>query len=203
PRFADAVFHHACGLRPALKAEPVIEWLRASARTFAPVLRDDLRAAPCLVLDLSASSLLVSGDERENTEPKLTARIFGAMTEAGVEIGVGRYDEARMLYTSPLFASGGAWAGERRTVHLGIDLFTEAGSPVFAPIEGEVYAFAHNPAPLDYGHVIILKHLTPDGHAFYTLYGHLSAEPLEGLRVGTPLAKAEKIPTLRSPAANA
>jgi 4-aminobutyrate aminotransferase-like enzyme len=180
----------------------VIEWLRASARTFAPVLRDDLRAAPCLVLDLSAGSLLVSGDERENAEPKLTARIFGAMSEAGVRIGVGRYDEARMLYTSPLFASGGAWTGERRTVHLGIDLFTEAGSPVFAPIEGEVYAFAHNPAPLDYGHVIILKHRTPDGHAFYTLYGHLSAESLEGLTAGDPITKGEKIASLGGPGEN-
>src|SRR5262249_622487 len=100
PRFAEAVFRHACALPPAPTAGPIIEWLRANARTFASVLRDDLRAAPCLVLDLSVSSLLVSGDERENTEPKLTGRIFGAMAEAGVGIGVGRYDEARLLYTS-------------------------------------------------------------------------------------------------------
>ncbi|HZF39302.1 MAG TPA: aminotransferase class III-fold pyridoxal phosphate-dependent enzyme, partial [Blastocatellia bacterium] len=202
PRFAEAVFRHACDLPPAPGAEPVIEWLRASAPTFASVLRDDLRSAPCLVLDFSVSSLLVSGDERENTEPRLSERIFGAMAESGVEIGVGRHDEAGMLYTSPLFASGVASTGERRTVHLGIDLFTEAGSPVFAPIEGEVYAFAHNPAPLDYGHVIILKHRMPGGHAFHTLYGHLSAESFEGLSVGSPVAKGEKIASLGSPGEN-
>src|SRR5215813_11301866 len=144
PRFANAVFRHACGLPPAPNAESVVEWLRANARTFASVLRDDLRVAPCLVLDLSVSSLLVSGDERENTEPRLTERIFGAMADAGVEIGVGRYDEARMLYSSPLFASGAALSDERRAVHLGIDLFTEAGAPVIAPLEGEVFAFAYN-----------------------------------------------------------
>src|SRR5499426_3908471 len=88
PRFAEAVFRHACEAPPHPLAGPVIEWLRDNARTFASVLRDDLRAAPCLVLDLSVSSLLVSGDERENTEPKLTERIFGAMAEAGVGIGV-------------------------------------------------------------------------------------------------------------------
>src|SRR5262249_53877400 len=93
PRFAEAVFRHACGLHPAPQSEPIIEWLRANARSFAPVLREDLRSALCLVLDLSVSSLLVSGDERENIEPKLTARIFGAMAEAGVGVGVGRYDE--------------------------------------------------------------------------------------------------------------
>src|SRR5215470_7924259 len=202
PRFAEAVFRHACALPPAPTAGPVIEWLRGNARTFASVLRDDLRAAPCLVLDLSVSSLLVSGDERENTEPKLTERIFGAMAEAGVGIGVGRYDEARLLYTSPLFSPGVALTGERRAVHLGIDLFTEAGAPVFAPIEGEVYAFAYNPAPLDYGHVIILKHRTSGGHTFYTLYGHLSAESLEGLSAGGPVAKGEKIASLGLPGEN-
>src|SRR5262245_20809439 len=202
PRFAEAIFRHACELPPAPNSEPVIEWLRANARTFASVLRDDLRAAHCLVLDLSVSSSLVSGDERENTEPRLTKRIFGAMAEGGVGIGVGRYDEARMLYTSPLFASGGDLTGERRAVHLGIDLFTEAGAPVFAPIEGEVYAFAYNPAPLDYGHVIILKHRTSGGHEFYTLYGHLSADSLEGLSVGSPVAKGEMIGSVGAPGEN-
>src|SRR5262249_8537543 len=103
-RFADAVFRHACGLTPSSNAGHVIEWLRVNARTFASVLRDDLRDAPCLVLDLSVGSPFVGGDERENSEPKLTERVLGAMAAAGVKIGVGRYDEARLLYTSPLFA---------------------------------------------------------------------------------------------------
>jgi len=201
PRFAEAVFRHACGLPSS--SNVVIEWLRANARTFASVLSDDLRVAPCLVLDLSVGSPLVSGDERENAEPKLTERIFGAMAAAGAKIGVGRYDEARLLYTSPLFASGGALTDEQRVVHLGVDLFTEAGAPVFAPIEGEVHAFAFNAAPLDYGHVIILKHRTSDGHTFYTLYGHLSAESFEGLSAGNPVAKGEKIATIGSPSENA
>jgi 4-aminobutyrate aminotransferase-like enzyme/Ser/Thr protein kinase RdoA (MazF antagonist) len=201
-RFAEAVFRQACGLPPTPNAEPAIKWMRANARTFAPVLREDLRAAPCLVLDLSVGSPLVSGDERENAEPKLTERIFGAIAEASVRIGVGRYDEARMLYNTPAFASGGDLTGERRAVHLGVDLFTETGAPVFAPLEGEVHAFAYNPAPLDYGHVIILKHQTPASHTFYTLYGHLSAESLEGLSVGRPIAKGEKIASLGSPSEN-
>jgi 4-aminobutyrate aminotransferase-like enzyme/Ser/Thr protein kinase RdoA (MazF antagonist) len=205
PRFAEAVFRHACGLPPGPpmpEADSVIEWLSSNTRDFASVMREDLRSAPCLVLDLGVGSLLVSGDERENTEPKLTERIFGAMAEEGVEIGVGRYDEARMLYSSPLFASGGDLTGERRVVHLGIDLFTEAGAPVFAPIEGEIHAFAYNPEPLDYGHVIILEHRTPEGQAFYTLYGHLSAESIIGLSAGKPVAKGEKIASLGSPGEN-
>src|SRR5262249_15651993 len=125
-----------------------------------------------------------------------------AMAAAGVKIGVGRYDEARLLYSSPLFASGGGLTEERRAVHLGIDLFTEAGAPVFAPIDGVVHAFAVNAAPLDYGHVIILKHRASEGHVFYTLYGHLSAEWIEGLSPGKPGAKGEKIASLGSPGEN-
>ncbi len=197
-RFAEAVFRHACGLAPVSNAKPVTEWLRANVRAFTSVLPDDLRAEPCLVLDLSVGSPLVSGDKRENAEPQLTERIFGAMAEAGVKTGVGRYDEARSLYTSPLFDSGGALTDERRTIHLGVDLFVEAGTPIYAPIDSEVHAFAINPAPLDYGHVIILRHRTSDGHTFHTLYGHLSAESLEGLAVGKPVAKGEKIATTGS-----
>ncbi len=202
PSFAEAVFRHACGLGPSSNTERVIEWLHGGAGTFSSVLRDDLRVAPCLVLDLSAGSPLLSGDERENSEPKLTERVFGAMAEAGVEIGVGRYDEARLLYTSPLFTSGGALTDEHRAVHLGVDLFTGAGAPVFAPIEGEVHDFAVNDAPLDYGHVIILRHLTSDGFVFYTLYGHLSAESLKGLSAGKTVSKGAQIATLGSPDEN-
>ncbi|HKQ73022.1 MAG TPA: aminotransferase class III-fold pyridoxal phosphate-dependent enzyme [Blastocatellia bacterium] len=202
PRYAEAVFRHACGLTPSSKAGHVVDWLQNQAQTFTSVLRDDLPVTPCLVLDLSIGSPLISGDERENSEPKLSKRIFDAMAAAGVKIGVGRYDEARLLYASPLFASGGALTDERRVVHLGIDLFTEAGAPVFAPIDGEVHDFAVNAAPLDYGHVIILKHRTSDGHEFYTLYGHLSAESLKGLSAGKPVAKGEKIASLGLPAEN-
>ncbi|MCG3159570.1 MAG: Acetylornithine/succinyldiaminopimelate aminotransferase [Acidobacteria bacterium] len=202
PRFAEAVFRHACGLAPVTNTKPVTEWLRANAQTFASILPDNLRAAPCLVLDLSVGSPLVSGDERENAEPKLTGRIFEAMAAANVKIGAGRYDEARLLYTSPLFASGGALTDEQRAVHLGVDLFVEAGTPIYAPIEGEIHASARNDAPLDYGHVIILKHRTPDNHTFYTLYGHLSAASLEGLSVGRQVAKGEKIATTGSPNEN-
>jgi 4-aminobutyrate aminotransferase-like enzyme len=187
----------------------VTDWLRSNAGAFASVLPDDLRVAPCQVLDLSVASPLVSGDERENTEPKLTSRIFEAMTAAGVKIGVGRYDEARALYTSPLFTSdrqtgrtGGALTDEPRAVHLGIDLFVGSGVQVFAPMDGEVHAFAYNPDPLDYGHLIILKHRTSEGHDFYTLYGHLSADSIEGLSAGAPVAKGARIGAVGRPAEN-
>ena len=44
-------------------------------------------------------------------------------------------------------------------------------------------------AHLDYGGVVILHHETPEGDAFYTLYGHLDPEVSERLKPGDPVAQ--------------
>ncbi|HZS05204.1 MAG TPA: aminotransferase class III-fold pyridoxal phosphate-dependent enzyme [Blastocatellia bacterium] len=200
-RLAEATFRHACGLAPVKSGEAVTGWLRASAQAFAQVLDIDLRAEPCVVFDLSVGSPTISGDERENAEPRLTERLFGLMKEAGVKVGVGRYDEPRLLYTTPAFTAGSPF-DEHRTIHLGIDLFAEAGTPVHAPLAGVAHAFNNNAASLDYGPMIILRHETGDGHEFYTLYGHLSEQSLEGLSAGRPVARGERIATIGTPPAN-
>ncbi len=105
PRFAEAVFREAAGLVPIPHSEEITDWIKVNADSFASVLETDLRTESNLVIDLSISSPLINGDANENAEPKLTRRIFAAMAEAGVSVGVGRYDEARLLYTSPLFAN--------------------------------------------------------------------------------------------------
>ncbi len=200
-RLATAVFRHACGLRPYASSESVVKWLQKNSRSFAPVLDVDLRDEPCLVFDLSIGSPLISGDERENAEPGLTERLFGLMKAANVRVGVGRYDEARLLYTTPGFNVQGPF-DERRTIHLGVDLFAEAGCPVYAPLAGVIHSFANNAVPLDYGPNIILEHRTDDGEIFFTLYGHLSIESLEGLYDGKPVARRERFARIGSPPTN-
>jgi 4-aminobutyrate aminotransferase-like enzyme/Ser/Thr protein kinase RdoA (MazF antagonist) len=196
---AEAVLRDACGLVPVPARARVIEWLRTTRS--APVLGVDLRREPSIVLDLSAGSPLIAGDARQNEEPALTARVFGAMREAGVRVAIGRYDEPRLLYTAAFFA-GPAPDAERRTLHIGLDLFADAGTPVYAPLDGVVHAFADNHAPQDYGPVIILRHETGDGTPFFTLYGHLSRTSLDGLVVGRRVAAGERIATLGTPAEN-
>ena len=201
-RLAEAVLRDACGLPPVPASERVTAWLRSGAAGFAPVLDADLRTEPCVVLDLSVGSPLVSGDARENAEPRLTERVFGLMREAGVRVAVGRWDEPRLLYTSPLFATGDGPEEERRTIHLGLDLFAAVGTPVHAPLPGVVHAFADNRAPLDYGPVIVLRHETGDGAEFFTLYGHLSRESLAGLEVGRRVARGERFASIGAPHEN-
>lgn len=199
---AEAVFRDACGLEASASSARVRKWLRTHQRSFASVLDVDLRTEPCTVLDLSIGSPLISGDERENAEPALTGRISGARNRRGTRIGVGRYDEPRLLYTSSFFAAGSNPLEGRRTIHIGLDLFAEAGTPIYAPFAGTVHAFADNHAPLDYGPLIILRHETDDGTEFFTLYGHLSRESLAGLTAGAAIARGDRIATMGTPEVN-
>jgi murein DD-endopeptidase MepM/ murein hydrolase activator NlpD len=102
---------------------------------------------------------------------------------------IGRYREDRSIYTTDAYATPG---GERRTVHLGVDLCVPPGHPVHAPLDGVVEAFGDNAAPLDYGPVIVLRHELPDGEAFFTLYGHLSRASLETMSVGSALGAGQQ-----------
>lgn len=199
PRFAEASFRHACRIDPLPVTTRVSAWLNSTAS--APVLPGvDVAEGPgasgfsrTVILDLSVSSPHVSGNPDENLEPALTPRIVHAIEEAGASIAVGRYGEPRLLYPTPLFA-GENDASERRTIHLGVDLFVDAGTQVAAAFAGRVHAVADHPAPLDHGPTVILEHRTDAGDPFYTLYAHLdrtamtALTPGQAVRAGEPFA---------------
>lgn len=193
PRFAHYAFRHACGLPPLPQTFDPLEAIEGWGKDAASVLGIDLdlRAAPCHVLDLSVSSKLVEGDPQRLDMPALTEAIDRELHRVKAAVGVGRYDEPRLLYTSALFGSSKDPTEERRTVHLGIDLFVPAGSKVHAPLDGVVHTIADNRAPLDYGPVVILLHAVDRKRKFFTLYGHLSREAIQKLSVGQRIAKGE------------
>ena len=198
---AEAVLRHAAGQTPARGRERVVDYL-ARKTDIAPVLLFDLRRDPFIVLDLSVGSPLIDGDLAKNDEPHLTARVDEQMRTANVRVAVGRYDEPRLIYVAPAFATGPRAIDEHRTIHIGLDLFAGAGTPVHAPIDGVVHAFADNAARQDYGPAIVLRHETDDGTEFFTLYGHLSRESLRGLELGRRVRAGEQIATLGAPDVN-
>ncbi len=115
------------------------------------------------------------------------------MQANGAVAGIGRYGESRLIYNSEDFATQGENGIEYRTVHVGLDVFQAAGSPVHAAFDGVLHSFADNAARCDYGPCIILEHKTGEGIAFYTLYGHLSRESLDGLSAGRFVARGQQI----------
>jgi 4-aminobutyrate aminotransferase-like enzyme/Ser/Thr protein kinase RdoA (MazF antagonist) len=198
---AEAVFREAAGKIIVPAGDRVIAFLKRQG-SVAPVLGINPQREPSIVLDLSVASALIAGDPNENTEPLLTERVFGAMRSANVKLAIGRYDEPRLIYTAPEFGSDADSVAEHRTIHLGLDLFAQVGTPVFAPLNGIVRAWADNESPQDYGPVIVLRHQTDDGAEFFTLYGHLSRKSLDKLTVGREVKAGEKIATLGPAAVN-
>jgi 4-aminobutyrate aminotransferase-like enzyme/Ser/Thr protein kinase RdoA (MazF antagonist) len=189
PRFAHYTLRVACGLPAVPQGEKIKQWLGANAGSAASILDYDLRTTPSLVFDLSVGSTFLGADPSVAETPALAEKIFHAMKRADVSVGVGRYDEPRLLYTSPLFGASGNPTDERRTVHLGVDLFVGPGAALRAPLDGVIHIVANNSAPLDYGPVVILRHETSGGEEFFTLYGHLSKDSLVRIEVGQRVSR--------------
>jgi 4-aminobutyrate aminotransferase-like enzyme/Ser/Thr protein kinase RdoA (MazF antagonist) len=202
PRFAHCVFRDACGLPAEAKSSAIAEYLKGISLSAAPILDVDLRSTPVHVFDLSAGSLFLGADPASAEVATLSEAISAELQKANVAIGIGRYDEARALYTSALFQTSSNPTDEHRTVHLGLDLFAAANRAIHAPLAGTIEAFAIKARPLDYGPVVILKHATIAGEDFYTLYGHLSVNSLKHLKIGQRLEHGEKFAAIGTAAEN-
>ncbi len=194
PQLAHYTFRRACGLAPCPRGEPVSNWLRNNHGRIGPVVAADLNGSNAICFDFSVGSLELGNLQELADVRGFTNLLLRRMRACGAAVGIGGYNEARAIYISEPFKTASDEIESWRTVHLGIDLFQEPGSAVFAPIEGTVHSFQNNGAPLDYGPTIILEHSMGEGCGkFFTLYGHLTGDSLEGLRPGMPVAKGAQI----------
>ena len=202
PRLFYYAFRDACGWPPCPKPVQIVHWLKNHPDDFAGVVKPLIQSGDVLIFDRSpGSSEFV--DVPEPTDTKLaTSVLFRKMEEAGVNVGIGRYNEANRAYTASAYRQMGDEVERSRTIHLGIDLFLKSGSPVFAPLEGTVHSFRHNDQRHDYGPTIILQHSFEASIEFYTLYGHLSVESLENMSVGMPIKKGDQIGTIGATSIN-
>ncbi|MEM7030456.1 MAG: aminotransferase class III-fold pyridoxal phosphate-dependent enzyme [Chloroflexota bacterium] len=177
-RFRDAV-----GLPPCPATDKIVDWL--ATHPAHPITDLDLRSEPVTMLDLSIESVALAALKDRSDTDEFTEMVFRTMSADKSQVGIGLYNEARQIYTSALFDPTAEDGQERRTIHLGLDLFMIADTPIYAPFDGRVHSFANNEAHLDYGPTIILEHKFADEDIqFYTLYGHLSLDSLTNLRVG-------------------
>lgn len=112
-------------------------------------------------------------------------------TIRGYNWGIGRYNEKRFnMYNMPLF-------NDKRYIHIGIDIWTKAGEPVFSFDDGIVVYMQDNNKAGDYGPTIVVKYEL-ENSSLYALYGHLSRESLEMVTVGDQVKKGQQIAELGS-----
>lgn len=182
----------ACSLPLNDAAARVAKWLDSARGSFAPVIGKPLDHAPMGALSVEASTTPRNPFDITQAE----AATLGAQTFGADEIWLGYYREPRLIYTAPAFRKGHWKASSRRTVHMAVDVFAPAGREVFAPLAGTVAFSENRTGSLDYGGMLILRHETPDGDAFHTLYGHLDPDSIAHLQDGQPVEKGTIIGAL-------
>ncbi|MSR02318.1 MAG: aminotransferase class III-fold pyridoxal phosphate-dependent enzyme [Gemmatimonadetes bacterium] len=190
PRLATYRLRAAAGREPCPGSHRVSRWITDHEAGFIPIIGTDPGILPPRV-DLSIGSEFLDDFRLIDDDAALERRINWLRQSVGARVAIGEYDEARLLYTSELFRTEGFDGPEWRTVHIGLDLFAEAGCPVRTPIAGRVKSVRHNAGPRDYGPTVVVEHHVTDHEGlpltFYTLYGHLDLETLASLHPGQPL----------------
>ncbi len=112
------------------------------------------------------------------------------LEKSEAKFGFGGYNELRNLYLASSLFDNDLISGENdsidgpRKLHIGTDIWGEAGTEIFVPLDGTVHSFNFNDHPGDYGPTIILEHVL-DYATFYTLYGHLSLNDIDTIGAGT------------------
>ena len=173
----------------------LFKWSPNPIKVIAPAL--DFSAY--VSMDLSKDNSALQRFDHSSSEA-WTHYINAYLQSRNKSIAYGGYLEVRSLYTrSDHFSTKSA--SDSRNIHLGVDLWCAAETPVLAAFEGVVHSFQDNTNYGDYGPTIILKHCI-ETVEFYTLYGHLNRSSIKTLRKNDQISKGQLIGWLGSSEVN-
>jgi murein DD-endopeptidase MepM/ murein hydrolase activator NlpD len=166
-------------------------YIRNNPRAVSKVVDFDAQTDRLYQFDLTIANKDLDAATLADTE-KFNRWVSDKLIDNNCKYGIGGYMENRTIYAhSPLFNSGEV----QRRHHLGVDIWAQAGTAIYAPLAGRVHSFKDNDNFGDYGPTLILEHEL-DGLKLYSLYGHLSRASLKTLSVGQPVAAGQKIANL-------
>ncbi|APG60139.1 peptidoglycan DD-metalloendopeptidase family protein [Christiangramia salexigens] len=167
------------------------EFLNGLTSGFTPVIGGNYQHSDYVAIDLSENSRdLLKLEVASSGAFSVFVDEFLKNREA--KAAFGGYNELRTLYNrSELFNN----EESNRNIHIGLDIWVPALSDIISPLDGKIHSFRDNDNFGDYGPTIILEH-NYEEKTFYTLYGHLSRESLNGLKAGTVVKAGDKIAEL-------
>ncbi|WP_366525156.1 peptidoglycan DD-metalloendopeptidase family protein [Flavobacterium sp.] len=143
-------------------------------------------------LDLSSTNVALQTIPLSNSN-EYEQFISAYLSTNNAKVAYGGYNEQRNLYKrSTVFKDDET---EERNIHIGLDLWINAGTSVLAALDGKVHSFQNNDSLGNYGPTLILEHQV-ENHTIYTLYGHLSLESIANSAIGQEFKKGEVIATL-------
>jgi murein DD-endopeptidase MepM/ murein hydrolase activator NlpD len=135
------------------------------------------------LIDINALKLPVNATQEEMNFH--LGKYVEKFAEANYGVPYGGFLEERCIYQSSDHFSNEAV----RNIHLGIDLWVKAHTPVFAAKDGKIHSVAYNSAQLDYGWCIIIEYSDNE----FVLYGHMSSEILDNSKSGDKILSGEII----------
>lgn len=132
-----------------------------------------------LALDFTATNTELSNDILDDID-RFSSWVEGKLAVDNAKYGIGGYNEHRNIYSRSAHFDAGE---EPRRLHLGVDIWSPAGTPIYNFYDATVQSFANNNNFGDYGATIILAYDIA-GCKFNALYGHLSLDSLDQLEEG-------------------
>ncbi|XSS65531.1 aminotransferase class III-fold pyridoxal phosphate-dependent enzyme [Pseudomonas sp. B11] len=186
PRLATAILRKACGYDAMEGAGAVRRWIQENRRLFADIVQPAATTLHKVIVPFADASheMTIASAAQRPAEATQWWNEFSAQHK--VPLGIGPWGEERTIYTDPAFVSRFI-EGQRRIIHLGVDLIMPAGTPLYTPVAGVVRSVEVEHEPLGYGGLIMLEHSPPDCPPFLTLWGHLAHEALARLKPGDRL----------------
>ncbi|MBU0696777.1 MAG: peptidoglycan DD-metalloendopeptidase family protein [Bacteroidetes bacterium] len=169
-------------------AQNINDLLKKHQSDFYPVVDFSATSDKIIPLDFTAANTDLKAEIIGDTT-LFSQYIDKQLSSAKAKFGIGGYFEHRTVYArSEHFSSS---EGEPRRLHLGVDIWGIALTPIYAFMDAKVHSFAFNNNFGDYGATIILEHEL-ERVTFYSLYGHLSLKNLGGLTSGKRINKGEQ-----------
>lgn len=192
--YAHYSFRAACGFTPHPDQNQFDTWAKNKrfelSELFPTINRSEIQ-----YLDLSVSSKWIGHQQEFNDLDLFQFKINKLQRNHPDRTIAGGYLEPRVIYTSDAYYKRGNYGKEHRTIHLGVDFWLPAQTPVHALFDGEVVTAVNDAGDKEYGGLIILKHTT-ETITFYTLYGHNTVDSVLKHKVGDVIKKGEKISEL-------
>ena len=185
-QFLIYIIRNICGYTIIDNYNEILKFIKNS--NFANIFKFDLLDINKSILKLNSQSTLLKGNPNNHEINKRIKKIFN---NDNSKVGIGLYKEKRKIYKGKAFISE-LDNTKKRNIHLGIDIFVDHGTDLYAPIDGRVIILNHNSFKYDYGPTLVLEHKHKN-IKFYTLYGHLSKIIFAKLKIGKKIKKGEWI----------
>lgn len=199
--FANYSFRNACGYEAHPSEQAFLSWAKRQKVVFSDLFPSEQKKEGIQLLDLKPSSTWIGGTHEFNDLDLFEFKVEQLQKKHPTKLIAGGYLEPRPLYTSSEYDKEGNSGPESRTVHLGVDFWLAAGTPVHALFDGTVVTATNDAGYKEYGGLIILKH-HENNITFYTLHGHLTVKSSEKHTIGDQIKKGDCIGYLGTPEEN-